>query len=52
MEVGKVLVIADNVTFYDFWEQSISQDWHDEEDEHQKEEHIEEWVDRHNDCLE
>ena len=42
MEVGEVLVIADNLSFHYLREQSISQDRHDEEDEHQEEEDIKE----------
>ena len=41
MEIGEVLVLADYFTFVDLWEERVSQDAHDEEDEHEEEEHIE-----------
>ena len=51
MEVRKVLPITDDISFGNVVEQRIAQDSHDEEDEHQQNEHINQWWDGHLDSF-
>jgi len=52
MEVGKVLPIADDISFGNLIEHGVAEDRHDKEDQHEQDENVEEGVDGHHDCLE
>ena len=51
MEIGKVLVLIDDIALIDVEEHRVAQDGEDEEDEHEENENVQERVDRHHDCL-
>lgn len=51
MEIGEVLVVINDVAFCHLAEHGVTQNGHDEENEHQKDKHVEQRVNGHHDCL-
>ena len=51
MEIREVLPLIDDDSFSDFVEHCVAQYSHDEENQHQKNEYVEQRIDGHDDCL-